>query len=174
MIIADLKPSTEYQVGLYLIPVPKAKIELTSGTVLKFKTADPPKDPFDFRIKLQADHVDPFSMDLSWTGVPSPFQKFINLYRILYLEEDMPGMDPHSAFIVSNIDVLSSSRIGHLQHSTAYQVWLEGYLRNGKVIKSNVLSITTKPASSNLPGKYQCQRSENSLNHIYFYSGRSG
>jgi len=63
----------------------------------------------------------------------------------------MPGMDPHSAFIVSNIDVLSSSRIGHLQPQKAYQVWLEGFLRNGKVVKSNVLSITTKTASSNLP-----------------------
>ena len=152
MFLSDLKPSTEYQVGLYLIPVPKAKIELTSGTVIKFKTSDPPKDPFDFKIKLQADHVDALSMDLSWTGIPSPYQKFINLYRILYLEEDMPGMDPHSAFIVSNIDVLSSSRIGHLQPQKAYQVWLEGFLRNGKVVKSNVLSITTKTASSNLPG----------------------
>ena len=151
-LILDLKPSTEYQVNLYLIPVPKAKIELTSETVVKFKTSDPEKDPFDFKIQLQADHVDALSMDLSWSGVPSPYQKFINLYRILYLEEDMPGMDPHSAFIVSNIDILQSSRIGHLQPTKDYQVWLEGYLRNGKVIKSNVLSIRTKPASANLPG----------------------
>jgi hypothetical protein len=40
-LLEDLLPDTEYQVDLYLIPVPKAKIELTSGTIRTFKTLAP-------------------------------------------------------------------------------------------------------------------------------------
>ncbi len=73
-----------------------------------------------------------------------PRQKFVNLYRILYLEENaIIGVDPHSAFIVSNIDSITSTRIDVLRPSNAYQIWLEAYLRNGKVIKSNVLAVNT-------------------------------
>ena len=36
-------------------------------------------------------------------------------------------------------------RIDVLRPSTAYQIWLEAYLHNGKVVKSsNVLAIKTK------------------------------
>ena len=83
-------------------------------------------------------------MDLSWTGVPIPHQRYVNLYRILYQEENIVDPNPHSAFIISNINSISSSRIDLLRPSTAYQIWLEAYLRNGKVVKSNVLAITTQ------------------------------
>ena len=74
-----------------------------------------------------------------------PRQTYVNLYRINYLEEDLNLVDPHSAFIVSNIDTITSKRIDVLRPSTAYQIWLEAYLRNGKVVKSsNVLAIKTK------------------------------
>lgn len=73
-----------------------------------------------------------------------PHQRYVNLYRVLYLEENAIEPDPHSAFIVSNINSISSSRIGVLRPSTAYQIWLEAYLRNGKIVKSNVLPITTQ------------------------------
>lgn len=74
-----------------------------------------------------------------------PRQSFVNLYRILYLEEASDLVqDPHSAFIVSNIDSISSTRIDVLRPNTAYQIWLEAYLRNGKVVKSNVLPIRTE------------------------------
>ncbi len=103
-------------------------------------------DPFDFDIKLEVDYVGKQMVDLSWSGVPIPHQNFVNLYRVLYLEANLNNVnDPHSAFIVSNIDSIRSSRIGHLRPSTSYHVWLEAYLRNGKVIKSNVLDISTEP-----------------------------
>ena len=74
-----------------------------------------------------------------------PRRSYVNLYRINYLEEDLNLVDPHSAFIVSNIDTITSKRIDVLRPSTAYQIWLEAYLRNGKVVKSsNVLAIKTK------------------------------
>lgn len=37
-VLEDLKPDTEYQVDIYLIPVPKARTELISESVLSFKT----------------------------------------------------------------------------------------------------------------------------------------
>ena len=45
-LLNDLKPDTEYQLDLYLIPVPKSLIELTSVTVVKFKTPAPEKGKF--------------------------------------------------------------------------------------------------------------------------------
>ena len=103
-------------------------------------------DPFDFTLSLEASNIGSRSVDLSWTGVPTPRQTYVNLYRVLYLEEDTGGLvDPHSAFIVSNIDAITSMTIDVLRPSTAYQIWLEAYLRNGKVVRStNVVAITTK------------------------------
>lgn len=142
--LADLKPDTEYQVDLYLIPVPKSKIELTSETVLKFRTLKEPQDPFDFKLTFEANDVGSHWVDLSWYGVPMPRQNYVNLYRILYVKENVMASDPHSAFIVSNIDSISSTRLDVLRPSTAYMLWLEVYLRNGKVVKSNVLPVETK------------------------------
>ena len=94
---------------------------------------------------MEASNIGAHSVDLSWSGVPMPRQTYVNLYRINYLEEDLNLVDPHSAFIVSNIDTITSKRIDVLRPSTAYQIWLEAYLRNGKVVKSsNVLAIKTK------------------------------
>ena len=94
---------------------------------------------------MEASNIGAHSVDLSWTGVPMPRQTYVNLYRINYLEEDLNLVDPHSAFIVSNIDTITSKRIDVLRPSTAYQIWLEAHLRNGKVVKSsNVLAIKTK------------------------------
>ena len=96
------------------------------------------------------------SVDLSWTGIPMPRQTYVSLYRILYLEDDVipGGLDPHSAFIVSNIDTITSTRIGVLRPSTSYQIWLEAYLRNGKVVKSNVLPIQTKNGPIQTQGNF--------------------
>ena len=94
---------------------------------------------------LKASSIGPRSMDLSWSGVPMPRQNFVNLYRVLYLEEDvLAGSDPHSAFIVSNIDTKTSARIALPRPSMAYRVWMQAYLRNGKVIESNVLALHTE------------------------------
>ena len=103
-------------------------------------------DPYNFTIKLVSDQreIGANSVDLSWTGVPIPHQRYVNLYRILYQEENIVDPNPHSAFIISNINSISSTRIDLLRPSTAYQIWLEAYLRNGKVVKSNVLAITTQ------------------------------
>lgn len=51
--LTDLKPNTEYQVDLYLIPVPKSKIELTSGTVVTFKTLTPKEGTFSSNFSHQ-------------------------------------------------------------------------------------------------------------------------
>ena len=39
--LSNLDPDSEYEVDVYLIPVPDSKIELISNTTLTFKTLPP-------------------------------------------------------------------------------------------------------------------------------------
>ena len=101
------------------------------------------------------DHVGTYDVDLSWTGVPMPHQQFVNLYRILYHEQNINSVEPElfDIFIlaqdINHIDSVSKSRIISLRPDTPYQIWLEAYLRNGKVVTSNVLDITTRQGHPN-------------------------
>ena len=40
-LLEDLEPATEYRVDVYLIPVPKAKVEMVSESDVKFATVKP-------------------------------------------------------------------------------------------------------------------------------------
>ena len=40
-LLEDLDPATEYQVDVYLIPVPRAKVEMVSDSVVTFSTLPP-------------------------------------------------------------------------------------------------------------------------------------
>ena len=103
------------------------------------------------------DHVGAYDVDLSWTGVPMPHQQFVNLYRILYHEQNINSVEPElfDIFILAqdiighNSDSISKSRIISLSPDTPYQIWLEAYLRNGKVVTSNVLDVTTRQGPTN-------------------------
>ena len=46
-------------------------------------------------------------------------------------------------FKVAKIDSMNAVMLNNLKPETHYQVWLQAYLRNGKVIESNVLEIAT-------------------------------
>ena len=55
-------------------------------------------DPYKFDVSLSSDRVSGNSVDLSWSGVPMPHQKYVNLYRVMYQEADtlrngIPGAD---------------------------------------------------------------------------------
>ena len=119
-------------------------------------------DPFNFKLHLDMDHVGTYDVDLTWTGVPMPHQQFVNLYRILYHEQNINSVEPElfDIFILAqdighNSDSISKSRIISLSPDTPYQIWLEAYLRNGKVVTSNVLDITTRQGH---PNKGMCTR----------------
>lgn len=73
-----------------------------------------------------------------------PHQQYVNVYHILYKEEDDVNAIPDSVFKVAKIDSMRATRIGYLAPGTRYSMWLEAYLSNGKVIKSNVEVVKTK------------------------------
>ena len=106
-----------------------------------------------FDVTLSADRVSGHSADLRWTGVPMPHQKYVNLYRVLYQEAEhnaVPGADHRlnsvetkSVFRDAKLDTEKGLRLRGLDLDTKYKVWLEVYLRNGKVFQSNVLEVET-------------------------------
>ncbi len=119
-------------------------------------------DPYAFSISLDLAGSTAHTLDLHWSGPPSPHQKYINLYRILYVEaasNEDGGVSPHhprhrarpqlhpneiqSVFKVAKIDSVNAVMLTGLRPLTNYQVWLQAYLRNGKVIESNVLDVST-------------------------------
>jgi hypothetical protein len=92
------------------------------------------------------------TLDLHWSGPPSPHQKFVNIYRVLYVEDEHEHTHaPHpnavleiqSIFKVAKIDSINAVMLTNLKPNTRYQVWLQAYLRNGKVLESNVLEVET-------------------------------
>jgi hypothetical protein len=75
-------------------------------------------DPFEFAIQLKVDEVTKQIVSVSWSGVPTPHQKFVNIYRILYLEDHSNSLEGRSVFKVAKIDSSRSARISHLRPDT--------------------------------------------------------
>ena len=77
-------------------------------------------DPYDFDIRLKAGLVCQHLVDVSWSGVPMPHQKFVNVYRILYTEENDINAIPDSVFKVAKINSMRATRIGYLRPGIRY------------------------------------------------------
>ena len=75
-------------------------------------------DPYDFKIKLKSDLRCKHLVDVSWSGVPMPHQQYVNVYHILYKEEDDVNAIPDSVFKVAKIDSMRATRIGYLAPGT--------------------------------------------------------
>ena len=58
------------------------------------------------------------SVTLAWSGVPSPHQKFVNIYRVIYVEDHSNSLEGRSVFKVAKIDSSRSARITHLRPDT--------------------------------------------------------
>ena len=72
-------------------------------------------DPYDFSIELKADRICQHLVDVSWSGVPMPHQQYVNVYRILYMEEDDINAIPDSVFKLAKINSITATRIGYLR-----------------------------------------------------------
>jgi hypothetical protein len=79
-------------------------------------------DIYDFRLELQLVHVGAESAEVSWDGVPSPDQKFVNIYRVIYHANSPNSIrDESSVFKISKIDSPKRLTLTNLQTNTDYQ-----------------------------------------------------
>lgn len=99
-------------------------------------------DPYAFEIEITAGKVSSQTAELFYSGIPEPEEKYVNVYRVVYLRE-VERIDAQT-FKIPKTGQERKVFLNDLKPDIEYQVWLEAYLSNGRKKKSNVLTITTR------------------------------
>ncbi|KAK4294238.1 hypothetical protein Pmani_033123 [Petrolisthes manimaculis] len=141
MDVRDLQPGHTYTVDLVFISHPNQTTQVSSTRPITFSTL-PEEDLYAFEIEVQAGKVSSQTAELFYSGVPEPEEKFVNVYRVVYLRED-ERVDAQ-AFKIPKTGQDRKIFLENLKPDVEYKVWIEAFLSNGRKKQSNVITITTR------------------------------
>ncbi|XP_050740420.1 uncharacterized protein LOC127010411 isoform X2 [Eriocheir sinensis] len=148
--LRDLQPGSTYTVDLVFITDQNQTTKVTNTNPITFTTLTE-EDPYDFEIGIRLGKVSSQTAELFYSGVPEPEVKYVNIYRVVYINDN--DRTDSQSFKIPKTGQDKKMFLSELKPDVKFVVWLEAFLSNGRKKKSNVVEFTTKAGQLPTPEK---------------------